>query len=193
MAGMTTLVIGLVLLLGIHSVSIVSDGGRDRIVARIGLGAWRVLYSVASLVGLYLVIHGYALARAEPHVLYTPPYWLRHVALLLMLPVFPLFFAAYFKGHISDRMKHPMLVAVKLWATAHLLANGTLADVVLFGALLAWAVFDRISFKRRTPRPTPSAGRRPTNDAIAIVAGLLVYVMFVGGLHARLIGVPVLP
>lgn len=154
---------------------------------------WRVLYSIVSIVGFVLLIRGYGLARQQPLILYQPQPWMRHFAALLMLPVFPLLFAAYMPGRIRTAMKHPMLVAVKLWAVAHLLANGALADVVLFGAFLAWAVADRVSFKHRTQRPIPSAPSSRWNDLLAIVLGLAVYVLFVGYLHAKWIGVPVMP
>ena len=129
-------------------------------------------------------------------MLYTPPAGLRHLALLLLLPVFPLLFAAYLPGRLSRLASHPMLLAIKLWATAHLLANGTLADVLLFGGFLAWAVADRISVKRRTPEQAhavPGAPPRPMNDAIAIVGGLAVYALTVLWAHRWLFGVSPLP
>ena len=132
------------------------------------------------------------IARREAIVLYTPPTALRHLALLLMLPVFPLLFAAYLPGRISAAARHPMLLAVKLWATAHLLANGTLADVLLFGGFVVWAIADRISVKRRSAaeaHDAPAAPRRPANDVIAVVAGLLVYAVLLLGGHRWIIGV----
>jgi uncharacterized membrane protein len=114
---------------------------------------------------------------------------MRHVAMLLMLPVFPLLFAAYLPGRLKRAAKHPMLLAVKFWALAHLLANGTLADVLLFGGFLVWAVADRISMKHRTQRPLPGAPPSAMNDAIAVVGGIVVYLLFVFWAHAWLIGV----
>ena len=140
-------------------------------------------------VGLALIVLGYGLARQQPTLLYAPPAGLRHLALLLMVPVFPLLLAAYLPGRIQRAAKHPMLAAVKLWALAHLLANGSLADVLLFGGFLAWAVADRISLKRRPPHAVPGAPAGATNDAIAIVGGLLLYALFVWRGHAWLIGV----
>ena len=161
-------------------------------VQRIGAGAWKALYGVASLVGLVLLIWGYGLARQEPTLVYVPPAWLRHIGMLLLLFVFPLLLAAYLPGRIQSRLRHPMLVAVKVWALAHLLMNGMLADVILFGAFLAWAVADRISLKRRPQREMlASAPPSKWNDAIAVVGGLAIYLAFVGGLHQWLIGVPV--
>jgi uncharacterized membrane protein len=139
-----------------------------------------------------MLVHGYGLARAEPIVLYTPPVWTRHLAALLMLPVFPLLFAVYLPGRIKAAVKHPMLTATKAWALSHLLANGTLADVLLFGGFLAWAVADRISVGKRpvAARKTGPASASIVNDVIAVVAGLIVYVVVVGWAHQRFIGVP---
>ena len=189
---MLVLVVGLVLFLGIHSVSIVAPKWRLAMIDRLGAGPWKGLYALVSLVGLVVLVVGYGLARREPVVLYTPPVAFRHLALLLMVPVFPLFIASYFPGRISRATKHPQLLSVKIWAIAHLLANGTLADVVLFGAFLAWAVADRISVKRRPAieaHQVPGAPPRAANDAIAAVGGLVVYVVFVFWAHRVLIGV----
>ena len=187
---MTLLILGLALFLGIHSVSIFAPGWRNAQVAQRGEAAWKGLYSVVSIAGFVLLIYGYGVARQTPAVLFTPPTAMRHVALLLMLPFFPLLFAAYLPGRIKTAARHPMLLAVKLWAVAHLLANGTLHDVVLFGGFLAWAVADRISVKRRTVvRAVPGAPASPMNDVIAIVGGLVAYAVFVMWAHVRLIGV----
>ena len=137
-------------------------------------------------------IVGYGMARRDPVVLYTPPAALRHLALLVMLPVFPLLFAAYLPGRIRAAAKHPLLLAVKFWAFAHLLANGTLADVLLFGGFLAWAVADRISVKRRAAaeaHEVPAAPPGAANDAIALVGGLVVYAVFIFWAHRWIIGV----
>jgi uncharacterized membrane protein len=189
---MLLLVIGLLLFLGIHSVSIVAPRWRAATVARLGELPWKAIYSIASGVGLAALIVGYGMARREPIVLYTPPAALRHLALVVMLPVFPLFLAAYFPGRIRSAAKHPMLLSVKLWATAHLLANGTLADVLLFGAFLAWAVADRISVKRRSveeAHDAPAAPAGPYNDAIAVIGGLAIYAVLVLWAHRWLTGV----
>ncbi|MCU0812698.1 MAG: NnrU family protein, partial [Thiobacillaceae bacterium] len=146
---MFKLIAGLVIFFGVHSISIVARDWRERTVARIGPAAWKALYSVASLVGFLLIVGGYAQARLDPVILYQPPIWARHLAALLMLPVFPLLLATYLPGRIKAAVKHPMLAATKAWAVAHLLANGMLADVLLFGGFLAWAVIDRISAGKR--------------------------------------------
>ena len=187
---MTLLILGLLIFLGVHSTSIFAPGWRAAKTERRGDAVWKGLYSLVSVVGLALLIYGYGVARQSPVVLYTPPTFTRHIALLLMLPVFPLLFATYLPGRIQAAAKHPMLLAMKLWALAHLLANGTLHDVILFGAFLAWAVADRISVKRRAvARKIPGAPPTPVNDVIAIVGGLATYAVFVFWAHLRLIGV----
>ena len=189
---MLVLVVGLVIFLGVHSVSIVAARWRTATLARLGERPWKGLYSLASGVGLALVIVGYGMARRDPVVLYTPPAALRHLALVVMLPVFPLLFAAYLPGRIRAAVKHPFLLAVKLWAFAHLLANGMLADVLLFGAFLAWAVADRISVKRRSAdeaHEVPAAPPGAANDAIALIGGLAVYAVFIVWAHRWIIGV----
>ena len=187
-------ILGLVVFLGVHSVSIVAPAWRDAQLARRGKGAWKGLYSVVSLIGLVLLVYGYGVARQSTPVLYAPPAALRHLALVLMLPVFPLFLAAYLPGRIQHAAKHPMLLSIKIWATAHLLANGTLVDVLLFGAFLAWAVFDRIAVKRRAvPHAVPGAPPAPRNDVIAVVGGLAVYALFLFWAHRWLMGVSPLP
>lgn len=189
---MTLLILGLLIFLGVHSVSIVAPGWRDAQVARLGEKPWKGLYTVLAIAGFVLLVIGYGQARQSPVVLYTPPVALRHVALLLLLPVFVLLLAAYLPGRVKTAAKHPMLLATKLWATAHLLANGNLADVLLFGGFLAWAVADRISMKRRVQRPLPGAPAGRFNDPIAIVGGLALYALFVKFGHAWLIGVPLI-
>lgn len=187
---MTLLLAGLVLFLGTHSFAIVAPAARNALAARLGDGPWKGVYAVIAIVGFVLLVKGYALARLDPVVLYAPPTWLRHVALLLLVPVFPMVLAAYLPGRIRTTLQHPMLAATKLWATAHLLANGTLADVLLFGSFLAWAVVDRVSLKRRGgTRALPAAPPSKANDAIAIVAGLALYGWFVVHGHQWLFGV----
>lgn len=189
---MLVLVLGLVLFLGSHLLPAVPKV-HDRLVGRLGPNGYRIAFSIVSGIGLVLVIWGYGLARAEgPAVLYDPPTWMRHVTMLLMLPVFVLALAAYLPGRISALVRHPLITAVKLWAFAHLLANGDVASVVLFASFLAWGVIDRISLKRREAVGRVSLPQgRARNDFIAIGAGLLLYAAFVAKLHAWLIGVPV--
>lgn len=188
---MLYLILGLVIFLGVHSVEIVSPTFRSRAVAQLGEKPYKGIYSLLSLIGFVLLVWGYGVARQHPILMYAPPLWMRHLTLLLMLPVFPLLLAAYLPGRIKAAVKHPMLAAVKLWAFAHLLANGMLADLLLFGGFLLWAVADRISVKRRAVvRPVPGPPPAKYNDLIAVVGGLALYVLFVFWLHLWLIGVP---
>ncbi len=189
---MIYLVLGMVLFLGIHSISIVAPAWRDRTAARLG-NAWRGFYSLASIAGFIVIIWGYGIARHNPVMLYTPPDWIHYVTAVLMLPVFPLFLAPYFPGRVKSALQHPMLVSVMLWALAHLIATGLLANVVLFSGFLAWAVADRISYRWRTQRPIATAPPGKLNDGIAILAGLVLYVVFEHWLHVRWIGVQPLP
>jgi uncharacterized membrane protein len=187
---MALFLVGLVIFLGLHSVSIVAPAWRDAQVARLGERPWKGLYAVVSIISFVLMLYGYGLARQSPVVLYSPPVALRHFTLLLMLPVFPLFIAAYMPGRIRTATKHPMLLAVQLWALAHLLANGTLNDLLLFGGFLAWAVIDHISVKHRASvRPVPGARAGPLNDVIAVVAGLGLYAFTLLWAHLHVIGV----
>ena len=186
---MLQLILGLGLFLGAHSIAIVRPGWRAQAIARGGEVPWKLGYAVVSAIGLVLIVLGYGAARADPILLYQPPLWMRHVTLLLMVPVFVMLLAAYLPGRIRTTLKHPMLAAVKLWAVAHLLANGTLADVLLFGSFLIWAVVDRVSLKRREAPAVPGAPAGKWNDLIAVVGGLLLYVAFLLFLHRWLFGV----
>ncbi|HEY8538370.1 MAG TPA: NnrU family protein [Steroidobacteraceae bacterium] len=186
---MVYLIAGLVLFLGIHSVAIVAPDWRERMRQRLGKNGWKAIYTVIALAGFVLIIYGYGQARLDPVVLYVPPVWTRHLSALLMLPVFPLVFAAYLPGKIKSTLKHPMLAGTKAWALAHLIANGMLADVLLFGGFLVWAVADRISLKHRTQPDLKTAPPSKLNDVIAVVLGLIVYAVFALYLHVRLIGV----
>jgi uncharacterized membrane protein len=186
---MPVLIIGLALFLGAHSVSIIAPHWRERMVLLMGPLQWKGLYAVISAVGFAAIIWGYASARHSTVTLYTPPLWLHYATFLLMLPVFPLALAAYLPGKIKTAMRHPLLAATKFWATAHLLSNGELAAVLLFGGFLIWAVVNRISLKRRVQEPIQTLPASAFNDAIAIVGGLALYALFVWRLHLWLIGV----
>jgi uncharacterized membrane protein len=189
---MTLLVAGLVLFLGAHSVRIVADGWRTAMIARIGRNPWRGLYSLVSLVGLVLIVYGYGQARLAAIDVWAPPGWTRYATSLLVLPAFVLIVAGNLPGtRIRARLGHPMVLGTKLWALAHLLSNGTLADVVLFGAFLVWAVVDYGASRRRdreagTTYPPGTAGR----DVAAVAIGIVAWVVFGYWLHGPLIGVP---
>ncbi|MBO0902150.1 NnrU family protein [Jiella sonneratiae] len=186
---MVTLVIGLFIFLGIHSLRIISDAGRRAAIRRIGEMRFKGAYSVLSLVGLLLLVWGYGWARAGQGVVYDPIAGARHLALLLVPVGFVLVAAAYAPtGHIKKAVRHPMVLGVALWALGHLLANGGTADVVLFGAFLVWAVLDYLNSLGRTA-PVLAETPRATGDVAALAAGLVASAIFLGGLHAWLFGV----
>ena len=190
---MLVMLAGLVLFLGVHSLPM-APALRAGLEARFGATAYRIGFTVLSIVGIVLIVNGFATwkyVEGAP-ILYVPPTGLRHLALLLMVFSFISLAAMYGTSHIRKMLKHPMLVGIKIWAVAHLLANGDAADVVLFGAFLAWAVADRISVKRRERAGTlVRLDFVPTvkGDIIAVAVGLIVYVLFVWKVHLWLIGV----
>lgn len=188
---MTALVIGLVVFLGSHSVRIFAPVWRARQIERLGAGGWKGVYSVVSLIGLLLIVWGYGASREVPVALWVPPIWTRHLAALLTLPAFVLLAASHVPGtRIKARLGHPMVVGVKLWAFAHLIANGTLADALLFGGFLAWAVVD---FRSARLRDRVAGTRYPaghaSKDAVAVVVGFVAWAVFAFWLHGWLIGI----
>lgn len=188
---MLLLVLGLALFLGTHLMTR-ARARRAGLVAALGEGRYKGLYSLASALGLALTIYGYA--HAPTVALWAPPVWTRHLAIALMWPAFVLVVAAYLPGHIRAKAKHPMLAGVKIWASAHLLANGDLASVVLFGSFLAWAVAARILLKRQErAEGAPRRAASWQNDAVALVLGSVTYLLFGLFLHPILIGVPAFP
>ncbi|MCC6714211.1 MAG: NnrU family protein [Gammaproteobacteria bacterium] len=189
---MAPLILGLIVFLGAHSVRIFAEDWRGRQIARLGAGGWRAAYSLVSAAGLALIVYGYAMARAEPVQLWMPPPWTRPAAGVLMLPAMILIAAAYVPAnHFKSALGHPMLAGVKLWAFAHLLANGTLADLLLFGGVLAWAVVDFRASRRREPAAgVASAPATASGSALAGVIGIAGWALFLLYLHGPLIGVP---
>lgn len=188
---MPILILGLVIFLGAHSVHMLAPGFRERMVARIGLMPWKGLYSVVSIAGLVLIVIGFGMTRADPHLLYTPPAWLRHLNALFTLVAFVLIAAAYVpRNHLKAKIVHPMLAGVKLWALGHLLATGFEHDVVLFGAFLVWAVAD-FAVSRRRDRVAGNVYPAGTamGDVLAVVIGVAAWAIFAFLLHLRLIGV----
>jgi uncharacterized membrane protein len=189
---MLLLVLGLVLFLGVHSTRIVADGWRTAMVRRLGDGAWKGLYSVVSIAGFALIVWGYGLARQDPTVLWgMPPVWVRHIAALLTLIAFVLLVAAYVPGNgIKAKLHHPMVLGVKVWAFAHLVANNTLADLLLFGGFLLWAVLDFRSARRRDAAAgTVYAPGSAARTAITVVVGVVAWAAFAFWLHGAWIGV----
>jgi uncharacterized membrane protein len=192
---MTLLILGLVVFLGTHAFTM-ARGPRAALRARLGEKPYKVVYSLLSFLGIALIAVGYGRYRAAGYIqVWDPPAFLRHLALLLVWFAFVAFPAAYLPGRIKATLKHPMLASVKIWAVAHLLANGDLGSILLFGSFLAWAVAARIAVKRRDEAVPhgPVAVPSLRNDALAIAIGTVVYLLFVVYLHQALIGVPVLP
>jgi uncharacterized membrane protein len=188
---MMVLIAGLIVFLGIHSVRIVADGWRTRQMAAIGVGPWKITYSVVSLAAFLVILWGYSMARREPIVIWTPPAALRHANALFMLVAFICLAAAYVPHNtLKARFGHPMLLAVKIWAVGHLLANGTLHDIVLFGAFLAWAVLDLIANKRRDrAMGTVYPGATALGNGLTVLAGVAGFLVFAFYLHSAWIGV----
>jgi uncharacterized membrane protein len=190
--GLIVMVAGLAVFLGTHLVTAHRDL-RAALIARYGANAYKIGYSILSAIGLVLIVQGFAAYRAAGFInVWYPPAGMRHLALGLMLPATIIFVSAYLRGYIWRFVKHPMLVAVKLWALVHLLANGDLGSIILFGSFLAWAVIDRISLKRRDDPggpPIPFGGVR--NDVLAVVVGCVAYAALVFAFHPAVIGVPV--
>ncbi len=188
---MLVMILGLVIFLGSHSVRIVAEDWRTAQVQRLGEQRWKLLFSLVSLFGLAVAIWGYGRMRLDPTWVWFPPMGLRHAVALLMIPAFILLVAAYVpNNHIKAKLGHPMVLAVKLWAFGHLLANGRLGDIIFFGAFLLWAVLDFRSARRR--QPSPSVAPRPVGTAIAVVGGLIAYYLFAFHLHVWITGVPVM-
>ncbi len=187
---MGALILGLLLFLGMHSARIFADDARSRFIAQRGAGAWKGLYTVVSLVGFALILWGYGQARQAPVVLWTAPLALRHLASLLTLVAFVLLVAAYVpRNGFKARLHHPMVLGVKTWALGHLLANNTLADLLLFGGFLLWAVLDFRSARQRdrVAGTTYPAGTLAGTLTVAVV-GLLAWAGFAFWGHAALIG-----
>jgi uncharacterized membrane protein len=186
---MVIMIFGLVIFFAVHMVSIFNDPWRNRMVATLGKLFWKGVYALVSLIGFVLMLWGYGLALQDSAVIYYPPFWFRHLSMLLMVPVFPLLLAAYFPGRIKSFVRHPMLVATIVWAFSHLLVNGRVVDVLLFGSFLIWAVLNLFSMRQRSQRPIPGVPAAKMNDVIVLVFGLALYGLFVVWLHELLIGV----
>ncbi|MBN9040324.1 MAG: NnrU family protein [Rhizobiales bacterium 62-47] len=191
--GLGVMIVGLVLFFGTHLVTTRREL-RARLIAARGAAGYKIGYSLLSALGLVLIVWGFAHYRATGWIdVWYPPVAMRHIALAVMPFAVILVVASYVRGRIYAKLKHPMLAGIKLWALAHLLANGDLGSIVLFGSFLAWAVFDRISLKRRSdpgapPIPVGGVG----NDVIAVVLGLVIYLALALVFHPFVIGVPVM-
>ncbi|HZC97366.1 MAG TPA: NnrU family protein [Bradyrhizobium sp.] len=190
--GLLVMILGLILFFGVHALTTRREL-RASVIASMGEGGYKIGYSLASFAGLALIVWGFAQYRATGWIdVWNPPTALKHITVALMLPAVILVVASYIRGRIYTTLKHPMLAGVKLWAVAHLLANGDLGSIILFGSFLGWAVFDRISLKHRTDAgapPIPVGG--PGNDLIAIAVGTIAYLALAFAFHPVVIGVPV--
>src|SRR5580692_1292470 len=190
--GLLVMILGLVLFLGVHALTTQREL-RARLIGSVGESGYKIGYAVVALAGLVLIVWGFADYRAAGMIeFWDPPKWLKHVTVALMLPSVILVVAAYIRGRIYTAVKHPMLAGVKLWAAAHLLANGDLGSIILFGSFLGWAVFDRISLKHRAdaggpPIPVGGVG----NDLIAVAVGIVAWLALAFVFHPVVIGVPV--
>lgn len=190
--GLSVMILGLVLFLGVHTLT-TQRALRARLIASAGEGGYKVGYSLVSAAGLALIVWGFAKYRATGWIdVWTPPTAMKHLTAALMLAAIILVVASYIRGRIYTTLKHPMLTGIKLWAAAHLLSNGDLGSIILFGAFLGWAVFDRISLKRRTDAggpPIPVGGMG--NDLIAVAVGFVAYLALAFAFHPVVIGVSV--
>ncbi|UJJ30109.1 NnrU family protein [Halopseudomonas maritima] len=188
---MLLLILGLLLFLGMHSARLFAADKRASFIASNGPLAWKGLYALVSIVGFVLIIYGYGQARMSPTWLWISPVWTRHLAALLTIPAFILIVATYIPGScIKARIGHPMLLGVKFWALAHLIANGSLADLLLFGGFLAWATALFVVSRKRDRAAGVSYGKgKPVMDAVVVVVGLVAWAAFAFYLHGAWIGV----
>lgn len=189
---MTLLIFGLLLFLGNHSIRLFMPAWRTRFIEQYGENTWKAIYSLFSLAGLVLIVYGYGQARMDPVFVWNPPLWTRHLAIPFTWVSFVLLAAASIRGNLfKQRLGHPMYMGVKVWAFAHLIANGRLGDILLFGAFLAWAVAGYVISRRRDRREGvsyPAATAKGT--AFTVLAGTVVWAIFAFWLHQILIGVP---
>jgi uncharacterized membrane protein len=189
--GLAILILGLVVFIATHAFVTYRDH-RAALIAQIGEPLYKALFSLISIIAVALIVWGFARYRATGWVdIWYPPVFMRYITQLLMWPAMISITAAYFPGDIKRILKHPFLVGIKLWAFAHLLANGDLGSIILFGSILGWAVFDRISLKHRTDAggpPIPTGGRK--NDVIAFIVGTILYLALGLVFHPLVIGVP---
>lgn len=188
---MLLLIFGLAIFLGMHSIYMFAEGWRQSQIQRLGASAWKGLFALVSLVGLILIIIGFGAAQTTLVLIYVPPAWLRHLNIVLTLIAFVLVTAAYVpRNHFKERIGHPMLAGVAIWAFGHLLAIGMLRDVLLFGAFLAWAIVDFVVSRRRDRRAGTVYPRgEQQGDVVTVAVGMAVWAAFAFWLHEWLIGV----
>ena len=188
--GLSVLILGLAIFLGSH-LFVTRRSARAGLIARFGTNGYRVLFSVVSIIGLALIVWGFGQYRATGWIdVWSPPAFMRHITVLLMLFASIFFVATYIPSHIKTRLKHPMLTSIKTWALAHLLVNGDLGSILLFGSFLAWGVFARIAAKRRGDMGATVAPSSWRNDVTVVVLGLALFVALGLYFHPHVIGVP---
>jgi uncharacterized membrane protein len=191
--GLAILIFGLIVFIGMHVLTTMRER-RAALIARLGEGPYKGLYSLVAIIGFVLICYGFGRYRATGWVdVWDPPVWTRHAAMPLVWVAFICVAAAYLQGNIKRWLKHPMLVGIKLWAAAHLIANGDLGSIILFGSILAWAVYDRITLKHRTDPggiQVPQGGWKI--DGLAVLVGTIIFLAFGYVFHPLWIGVPVL-
>lgn len=191
---MIWLILGLIFFFSIHSVRIINDDFRSRFIEEKGKLAWRGMYSIAALLGLVLIIYGFGESRANPVFLWNPPLWTRHAAIFLMFLSFLLLAAGNIpRNHIKQRLGHPMFAGVKIWAFAHLIANGRLGDTLLFGCFLIWAIVG-FSAARKRDRKAGVVYESGTvlGTAMTSSSATAIFALFLFYLHTYLIGVPLI-
>ncbi|WP_083006523.1 NnrU family protein [Halomonas sp. GT] len=190
---MTIMIIGLLIFLGSHSVRIVAEDWRQQQIAKLGETTWKLAYSVVSVIGLAIAIYGFGQMRLDPIYIWFPPMGLRHAVALLMVPAFIMLVAAYVPHNaIKAKLGHPMMLAVKIWAFSHLLANGRLGDIIFFAAFLVWAILAfKAAKKRDRLQPVNPVPTSVSATIATVVIGLITYVLFALYLHTLVIGVPV--
>ncbi|HEY0330708.1 MAG TPA: NnrU family protein [Rhodopseudomonas sp.] len=190
--GLAIMILGLALFVGVHVLTTQRDL-RARLIGFGGEAVYKIGYAIVAIAGIALISYGFGDYRAAGMIdIWHPPVWSKHLAATLMLPAVIMVVAAYLRGRIYTTLKHPMLTGVKTWAVAHLIANGDLGSIILFGSILGWAVFDRISLKRRSdPGAPPIPVGGPKNDLIAIAVGIVAYLALAFAFHPVVIGVPV--
>ncbi len=189
--GLAILILGLVVFLAAHGF-VSMRGARAKVIAHLGLNGYRGLFGIVALIGLAIIVWGYGDYRAHGLIqVWSPPAFMRHITVGLMLFAVIFFTAAFIPSHIKTKLKHPMLAGIKTWALAHLLSNGDLGSILLFGSFLAWGVFARIAAKRRGDLGATTAPAGWTNDVIVIVIGIVIYIALGYAFHPMVIGVPV--
>ena len=205
---MTQLILGLILFLGAHSVRIWADGWRNQTIEAYGEKAFKGVYALVSILGFYLLVVGYGEARLQTVALWNPPIFTKHISMLLMLLSSILLVATYIpRNHFKMRLGHPMVLSVKVWALSHLLANGNLADLVLFGSFLIWAVLNFRSARARDRAlllnlnvTEEAAGEsiaesesahqpKLLSSIITLVGGIAIWALITFVLHAKIVGV----